>query len=476
MGGGFCEPQSNPGEVDDRMVLDDDGVFDLSGKATLDRLCETKLPVHKITDPGGSTPAHQRSTELISEALISLTPDEREHVFDAIHGVDSQVDEQLALETPQFLMEKLMAFETELEQLRMGEHHRQSLEAFMNAEQRSKSFVDNPTFRLSFLRTRDWDVSEAVACFARHFDLKQYLFGDEKLTKMISVDDLRLEDMKVFREGNFQILPTRDRAGRAVVIWINTGQVYHSIESLARQLFVMSVLDEETQRRGILNVTVRVSDYSFANDSKLSALPLLQRIGSDMPVRMAAMHYCLEGSGNSFFQSTVVLENVIKLFSPDWRARVRFHQGSFTEWSYELLTYGVPVGWLPVTTDDRVKNKGHLEYIAMMRRAAEITRESDGMVEPILLPTNRDILLGKGKPIQQSIGNLRLSDLIGSLVEEKKFGNVSLAADIVRHVHNGGGRFLSKDSGVWLVVPDSVARDKVSHMLRHRRSVVNRCY
>lgn len=91
------------------------------------------------------------------------------------------------------------------------------------------------------------------------------------------------------------------------------------------------------------------------------------------------------------------------------------------------------------------------------------------------LPTRSDVLLGKGKPIQFSSGNLRLMTIVDGYLDQyhnkcNKKEKTDLTFEIVRMVKESGVRFLCKDSGIWLEVPDDQARNKLSYMFRHQRT------
>eukprot|EP00934_Nitzschia_sp_Nitz4_P002151 Nitzschia sp. Nitz4//scaffold66_size103028//14141//15813//NITZ4_004490-RA/size103028-snap-gene-0.132-mRNA-1//-1//CDS//3329556326//2151//frame0 len=421
------------------------------------------------------TSSNQNPHEMISEALNSLTLKERDRLFNEIHGVDERAEELASMETAPFLLQQLQNFEVTLQQYKLSKQGDPILQALLLAEHMNPTFVQDPKLRLPFLRTRDWDVPKAVECFVRYFDLKNVLFGEAKLTKVLDIDDLDAEDLRLMKEGSVQVLTTRDRAGRPICVGINQGEGATSI-SLVRQMFVFGLTDEETQRRGWLYISIRLMRSNETTQQAASAIPLINRIISDMPIRYTAFHYCTPGEGPFYFRNNLLLELSLQLMSRHMRARVRVHRGSMTEWCYELLTFGVPVQLLPLTADFKIKTKNHLEFLDMRFRAAAVRRQSNFTIEPVLVPTNKDILLGKGKPIQLAIGNQRLSDYIDSLMEERQrggtFGKAVLATMVVQHVHLSGGRFLSKDSGVWLPVSDDIALDKVGNMLRHRRSLV----
>jgi hypothetical protein len=143
------------------------------------------------------------------------------------------------------------------------------------------------------------------------------------------------------------------------------------------------------------------------------------------------------------------------------------------------MCYGIPHHLLPLTSDHKLKNKNHLDYLAMRMIADDVMAGSKACnrINMIDLPSNNDVLLGKGKPIQEYRGNQKLSLLVDTFVEEydkkSKLEKTAMAAEIVQKVKEYNGRFLTKDSGIWIEVSDDLARDKVSHMFRHQRRKAN---
>ena len=85
-----------------------------------------------------------------------------------------------------------------------------------------------------------------------------------------------------------------------------------------------------------------------------------------------------------------------------------------------------------------------------------------------------DVLLGRGKPIQEHAGNIRYHVILDqyqvAYEEAKKYEKMQIADTVVRIVHHLGGRFLKQQHASWIVVDDTVARDKVSHAFRTRRT------
>ena len=92
-------------------------------------------------------------------------------------------------------------------------------------------------------------------------------------------------------------------------------------------------------------------------------------------------------------------------------------------------------------------------------------------------PLPNDILLGRGKPIQQRPGNIRFRDMLDKHLDKYQQGEVGakgkVSAYIVDIVKKEGGRFLKElEVGGWVEIDDAAARTKVSHAFRSRRVAV----
>lgn len=151
------------------------------------------------------------------------------------------------------------------------------------------------------------------------------------------------------------------------------------------------------------------------------------------------------------------------------------HVGSHMENLYALMTYGISDHSIPVSEDGRIKLKNHLDYLEMMFLKDRHDESNEGH-EMVTLPLLSDVLLGRGKPIQEHTGNIRLAVMVDDMVPQynqcSKLGKTQLSVDVVKMVKAASGRFLSKDTGIWMEVSDNVARDKVSHLFRTRRTMM----
>lgn len=85
---------------------------------------------------------------------------------------------------------------------------------------------------LKFLRSESFHVTKAADRMVRFFDLKLFLFGPALLCKEITMDDLSKDDRNTLKAGFIQVLPVRDRAGRAIIVLVPTFQTYKVAENM----------------------------------------------------------------------------------------------------------------------------------------------------------------------------------------------------------------------------------------------------
>jgi hypothetical protein len=240
-----------------------------------------------------------------------------------------------------------------------------------------------------------------------------------------------------------------------------------------------------------------------------------------IPIRLEAMHYMISHDIGS--PTSHLLAVLAKAISPYVQVRFRVHHGSMIECSYALLGFGVPTGLIPVSDGGELKMANHRKWIQRRivkdeempqpppqqqqgkakkaaKAAASAAASSGGTASQtksestatassststvftgIELPRRADILLGKGKPIQDHPGNQRLRELVNMYRDEydeaaqQLGGRTAVACRILQEIrspssscrstntsttnttstpYREGGRFLkirpdSKNSGWW---------------------------
>lgn len=146
---------------------------------------------------------------LVAKQMTSLSMEDREKVYYDVHGVSEEVKE-----TPEMVTLSLLQLELELQKLQLEQK-----DAYEAAKSMNPTYVENPEFRLKFLRADLFDARKAASRLARHFEAKLELFGRDKLARDIQQDDLDKETIDALYSGYTQTMPLRDRAGRLVNIW-----------------------------------------------------------------------------------------------------------------------------------------------------------------------------------------------------------------------------------------------------------------
>jgi hypothetical protein len=141
--------------------------------------------------------------------MCRLSIGERDKALHDVHGVSDDIEE-----SPKFILEHQNLLDDELSKLR------DKRSAYDLAHKMNPKYVENPEFRLRFLRTESFDAKQAAIRIAAHFESKLELFGESKLPRDIVQDDLEKEDLEILNCGAQQILPVRDRAGRTIALWI----------------------------------------------------------------------------------------------------------------------------------------------------------------------------------------------------------------------------------------------------------------
>ena len=159
--------------------------------------------------------------------------------------------------------------------------------------------------------------------------------------------------------------------------------------------------------------------------------------------------------------------------------------GTNMEIKYNLMTFGLPMSAFSIDTNGKFDGTAHLRWMAAKRKAEALSQKAkqtngdkeDRLVPLIVVPNRNDVLLGRGKVIQEHPGNLRYRHLIESnrdrYENSSKFEKTAVAEVIVRLIKEANGRFLKQgeDCTGWVEVDDSISRDKVAHAFRNRRKV-----
>jgi hypothetical protein len=142
----------------------------------------------------------------LAKEMNELSVQEREKVLDDIHGV-AQAHE----ETPEFVASCLEELDARISQIPKVKRRAHSRALFFKP-----TIQNDAKFKLMFLRADVYDAEKAAKRMIKYYEDKLELFGEEKLAKDITLDDLTEEDMDVYSTGWCLELPHKDQVGRPI--------------------------------------------------------------------------------------------------------------------------------------------------------------------------------------------------------------------------------------------------------------------
>jgi len=357
-------------------------------------------------------------------------------------------------------------------------------------DRRTLISLDDRAFLVKFLRAERFHVVKASVRLLNYLVEKEKLFGSDKLLKVIQLSDLDDDTMNTLRSGYFQILPGRDVAGRAIMCAFGKLRSFEHDKNFLEMIYFLSMFiveDITTQRNGVVCL-----GYSVGTPRRLGR-EILRKVGEltdGLPMRIASYHYCLDD------QALRTIANALALaIGNNCGVRYRFHAGTDLEVAYQLMTFGIPQRVLPVSVTGEIDVSRHRAFIHDLERleAEQMTnfktqmgssrvssKSEETNQEVIIVPGPRDVLLGRGRLIQENMGNIRYRNLIESYRDQydiaRKKEKTRLTVEIVQKVNNDGGRFLKQfnedgEGTTWVEVSTNVAREKVSHSFRDKRRV-----
>lgn len=432
-------------------------------------------------------PLTQNVVEATAQDLQALSVKEQGQVIKDIYGLPEDNkgnnDTQEVEETPEFLQTKLRELHQEIQKAPVRKKH-----AYQMAVGQNKAYVLSSAFGLQFLRPERFQVAPAANRLLAHLDLKLECFGKELLTKNLTQDDLDPLSLQALYGGICIDCPVRDRAGRQVCMFAWTKENCQQLEALPianrmRALFYSTTVggrDENTQRLG--RVYIVWITGTIANPSDLWRLT---RITAGVPFAYRAIHMCVD----SAFPWVVPLTGLAQLaMAAKLRLQVRRHTGTPAQLKHILTTFGMPVDYLPIFGKegrfnlDLYKTRWH--HIANQERSSAVNL-SAGEMDTLALrfvntPTNADVLMGKGRGVQDHVGNVRFRQLIDQKLPYYELASKSektkMAREIIRTVRQDWkGRFLTASDRNWIVMADEAKiRSKVSVCFRDARKQGNK--
>lgn len=150
----------------------------------------------------------KQTEDLLASDLNQLSAQERSNALDDVHCVGEELKE-----TPEMIEQSLQEFEQIVQQ--------EKTPFYAIACQQNRSYVEDPSFRLKFLRANFHDVGPSVHQMMNFLRYKATYFGNDKIAHDITLDDLNEDDMALMLSNLYHVQDGRDRNGRVVVYLFN---------------------------------------------------------------------------------------------------------------------------------------------------------------------------------------------------------------------------------------------------------------
>ena len=167
-------------------------------------LWEARTSSSQPSHDGNNSSNAKQIEDILSSELSKLSVKERSEAYDDVHCVGDELQE-----TPEMVQRSLLEFEQAIPRYRNT--------AYELACKQNKAYIEDPSFRLRFLRAQMHNVDKAVAQMMKFLKYKGEFFGEDKIASEITLDDLDEEDMELMLSGLFHIQAERDRMGRIIM-------------------------------------------------------------------------------------------------------------------------------------------------------------------------------------------------------------------------------------------------------------------
>jgi hypothetical protein len=172
--------------------------------------------------------------------------------------------------------------------------------------------------------------------------------------------------------------------------------------------------DVDTQKLGLV-VLYSAEQQAFDYLSESDCVKDFTEIVQGYPVRWGAIHCCLPDTpGMRLLRGLLALT----MMGTEQRVRAKFYQGGFTlETQYDLMSYGIPIQELPVSSTGTIKTKNHLKWTQYRIAIDEARERGLDTSNRIFHPAPRDVLFSRGGNARHH-GNMEFHQIMDSKVHE----------------------------------------------------------
>jgi hypothetical protein len=232
-------------------------------------------------------------------------------------------------------------------------------------------YIQSLAFRLKFLRSVQLDAKVAATRYCNCLDLLSDVFGESALMRRLYVTDLGDEEIDFMKEGQFQVLPSRDRLGRRIVVYnIRPLKRSYSVDTMFRvYVYILHAIvseDISTQKHGMVYIGILQTDEELVKShqqkgSSTSDIHRVHKMYAGTPLYWGAVHLCVPDEP----VYRIITAFFLAFLGQGGRKLMRIHRGNRIECNYRLRSFGIPVGDMPQMHSGHIKTTNHLRLMNM---------------------------------------------------------------------------------------------------------------
>lgn len=231
----------------------------------------------------------------------------------------------------------------------------------------------------------------------------------------------------------------------------------------------------DVQKKGIICVHYNNGKAS-RGDGGRAARKVVSALNS-LVVKVRAIHVCYSDP-----LADLVLGLMCDTMEKRFLCRFQTHFGTEIECQYSLMSFGIPLGVLPLKADGTVDFRHHREWINRVERGAndEILGNSAKELEEKAhgcLPKHEDVLLGRGRRGLNWPGNIELRRMVKEAQPRyesvDRYNKQLIAHTIYHRMKKTGAQFLKPldgDKNLFVAVEQNKACDRIAHLFRNLRA------
>ena len=282
------------------------------------------LPINDLPPSIPTLKTEKDVSVLLAKELNRLSINEREDIFERIHGVHQVVDE-----TEQLIETSLVGLQAEIDRI----SPKKAYEMAVSIGSEQKSYIESRKFRLLFLRCENFDTLKAAKRLIMYHERILEYFGPQVLGRPLCYTDLDKDSQEFLKSGIFQTIQSFDSVGRKTLFFNfiehEKFNIYRfrkpTLVWLQVQIYLICCMlenDPTAQRKGILIMCYMVSETLTGEFNDGEAYGKGCELIHWMPVKVAALHICY---ANAIMRMIVPIAWLV--MGKKLRQIVRIHDG-----------------------------------------------------------------------------------------------------------------------------------------------------